>query len=152
MVAHRGGGKLAPENTLSAFRPAVEEWGADMLELDVRLTRDGHVVVLHDDTVDRTTDGSGAVADMSLEQLRELGHPAPSPGLAPPTVQQLLDEAPLEFKGVSLEGEEAPLDAQLQDAAPLGFDPQTGRERGVGDGGALDEARRRVQAATMLVM
>jgi glycerophosphoryl diester phosphodiesterase len=66
MVAHRGGGKLAPENTLAAFRSAVEDWGADMLELDVRLTRDGHVVVLHDDTVDRTTEGSGAVADMSL--------------------------------------------------------------------------------------
>ena len=57
LVAHRGGARLAPENTLVAFRRAVEWWGADMLEMDVRLTRDGCVVVTHDATVDRTTDG-----------------------------------------------------------------------------------------------
>jgi len=72
LVAHRGGAKLAPENTMVAFRGAIEDWGADMLELDVRLTRDGHVVVIHDDTVDRTTDGSGAVSDFTLADLREL--------------------------------------------------------------------------------
>lgn len=72
LVAHRGGGKLAPENTLQAFRTALDDWGADMLELDVRLTRDGQVVVIHDATVDRTTDGSGPVSDFSLKQLRAL--------------------------------------------------------------------------------
>ncbi len=72
LVAHRGGSGLAPENTLPAFRSAVEDWGADMLEMDVRLTRDGHVVVIHDATVDRTTDGSGTVATLDLEQLRRL--------------------------------------------------------------------------------
>jgi glycerophosphoryl diester phosphodiesterase len=51
---------------------AAEEWRADMLELDVRLTRDGEVVVIHDATVDRTTDGSGAVRDFTLEEIRSL--------------------------------------------------------------------------------
>lgn len=69
LVAHRGGSKLAPENTMAAFREAVERWGADMLEMDVRLTRDGEVVVIHDETVDRTTDGSGPVFSFTLGEL-----------------------------------------------------------------------------------
>jgi glycerophosphoryl diester phosphodiesterase len=72
LVAHRGGAKLAPENTLAAFRAAAEDWGADMLELDVRLTADGRVVVIHDATVDRTTGGTGAVADLTLEEIQSL--------------------------------------------------------------------------------
>lgn len=72
LVAHRGGSGLAPENTLAAFRSAVEAYGADMLELDVRLSADGEVVVIHDPTVDRTTDGSGAVADLPWSELRTL--------------------------------------------------------------------------------
>jgi glycerophosphoryl diester phosphodiesterase len=72
MVAHRGGAGLAPENTLAAFRSAVSEWGADMLEMDVRLSADGHVMVIHDATVDRTTNGTGSVAEMTLDELREL--------------------------------------------------------------------------------
>lgn len=71
-AAHRGGAALAPENTMAAFEQAVHRWGVDMLELDVRLSADGEVVVVHDATVDRTTDGSGAVADLRLAQLREL--------------------------------------------------------------------------------
>jgi glycerophosphoryl diester phosphodiesterase len=72
LVAHRGGSKIAPENTMVAFRRAVEWWGADMLELDVRLTRDGHVVVIHDETLDRTTDGEGPVAARTLDEIRDL--------------------------------------------------------------------------------
>jgi len=72
LVAHRGGAALAPENTLEAFVSAVQRWGADMLELDVHLSRDGEVVVIHDPTVDRTTDGSGAVADLTWGELRDL--------------------------------------------------------------------------------
>jgi glycerophosphoryl diester phosphodiesterase len=71
-VAHRGGAQLAPENTLAAFRSAVDDWGADMLELDVRLTRDGEVAVIHDDTVDRTTDESGVVSDRTMAELQTL--------------------------------------------------------------------------------
>ncbi len=72
LIAHRGGAKLAPENTLAAFRSAVERWGADMLEMDVRATRDGEVVVIHDETVDRTTDGAGRVQELTWDQIREL--------------------------------------------------------------------------------
>lgn len=72
MIAHRGGAGLAPENTLEAFDNAVTRWGADMLEMDVRLTRDGEVVVIHDDTVDRTTDGTGRVADLTLAEIQDL--------------------------------------------------------------------------------
>ena len=57
---------------MPAFRSAVDEYRADMLELDVRLSADGRVVVIHDATVDRTTDGSGAVADLPWSTLREL--------------------------------------------------------------------------------
>jgi glycerophosphoryl diester phosphodiesterase len=57
---------------MAAFRQAVERWGADVLEMDVRLTRDGEVVVIHDDTVDRTTDGQGRVRAHDLAELQEL--------------------------------------------------------------------------------
>src|SRR5262249_51516845 len=70
-IAHRGDSKSHPENTLAAFRAAVEI-GVDMCELDVQLTRDGALVVIHDDTVNRTTDGKGAVADLTLDEIRKL--------------------------------------------------------------------------------
>ena len=72
LAAHRGGAGLAPENTLAAFRRAIDDWDADMLETDVRLTADGEVVVLHDATVDRTTDGTGPIREMAWERAREL--------------------------------------------------------------------------------
>jgi glycerophosphoryl diester phosphodiesterase len=72
LIAHRGGSRLAPENTLVAFQNAAQLWGADMLEMDVQLTRDGEVVVIHDETVDRTTAGTGRVGDLTLSQLQEL--------------------------------------------------------------------------------
>jgi glycerophosphoryl diester phosphodiesterase len=70
-LAHRGASALAPENTIEAFRLAVEA-GAGGLELDVHMTRDRHIVVIHDATVDRTTNGSGAVAEMTRAELRGL--------------------------------------------------------------------------------
>jgi glycerophosphoryl diester phosphodiesterase len=70
-IGHRGASKAFPENTLAAFRAACDA-GADMCELDVQLSRDGAVVVIHDDTVDRTTNGRGAVAGLTLEQLKGL--------------------------------------------------------------------------------
>ncbi len=72
LFAHRGGALLAPENTLEAFIGAVETWGADVLEMDVHLTRDGELVVIHDPTVDRTTDGSGPVRSFTLAELQAL--------------------------------------------------------------------------------
>ncbi|MBV9880437.1 MAG: glycerophosphodiester phosphodiesterase [Gemmatirosa sp.] len=71
VVGHRGNSAHAPENTLASFRQAVA-LGADALELDVRLTADGHVVVHHDATLDRTTDGTGAVAATPLARIAAL--------------------------------------------------------------------------------
>lgn len=71
VIAHRGGRALAPENTLTAIRNAIR-LGADYVEVDVRATRDGRLVIMHDRTVDRTTNGSGAVKDLDFSALRSL--------------------------------------------------------------------------------
>ncbi|MCB9136505.1 MAG: hypothetical protein H6636_13855 [Anaerolineales bacterium] len=70
-VAHRGGNITTPENTLAAFRNAIA-LHMDYLEFDVQMTSDGALVVIHDETVDRTTNGTGAVKDMTLDQIRAL--------------------------------------------------------------------------------
>lgn len=70
-VAHRGASRYAPENTLAAFRRALED-GVPAVECDVRRTRDGHLVVIHDAAVDRTTDGRGLVESLTLDALRRL--------------------------------------------------------------------------------
>jgi len=71
-AAHRGGALMWPENSLLAFRNAAESLGADFLEFDVHLSRDGEVVVIHDPTLDRTTDGRGPVRERTLAELRAL--------------------------------------------------------------------------------
>jgi glycerophosphoryl diester phosphodiesterase len=71
IIAHRGNSAHRPENTLAAFASALEV-GADVIELDVQLTRDGRLAVIHDATLDRTTSGRGRVRDHSLQQIREL--------------------------------------------------------------------------------
>jgi len=71
IFAHRGDHAHAPENTLPAFQQALQK-GADGVELDVKLTLDGHVIVIHDPTVDRTTDGKGRVASLTFEAIRKL--------------------------------------------------------------------------------
>ena len=70
-IAHRGASGRFPENTLRSFSAALAA-GADMCELDVRATRDGHLVVLHDASVDRTTEGRGQLETMTLEQVKRL--------------------------------------------------------------------------------
>jgi glycerophosphoryl diester phosphodiesterase len=71
IIAHRGESSLRPENTLAAFAAALEA-GAEVIEIDVQLTRDRHVVVLHDATLERTTNGLGLVGDVTLAELRAL--------------------------------------------------------------------------------
>ena len=68
--AHRGFSGKYPENTMLAFRKAVEE-GVDGVELDVQLTKDGEVVIIHDETIDRTTDGKGLVVSYTYDELRK---------------------------------------------------------------------------------
>jgi glycerophosphoryl diester phosphodiesterase len=70
-VGHRGAARFAPENTLAAFDKAIE-LGARVVEMDVRMTADGHFVIMHDSRVDRTTDGRGAVADLTLAEIKAL--------------------------------------------------------------------------------
>lgn len=70
-VAHRGATAYAPENTIAAFDLAVD-MKADYIEIDVQRSKDGELVLIHDTTVDRTTDGTGKVGDLTLEQLRSL--------------------------------------------------------------------------------
>ncbi|HEU4464788.1 MAG TPA: glycerophosphodiester phosphodiesterase family protein, partial [Gemmatimonadota bacterium] len=69
--AHRGASGTHPENTMEAFRAAIER-GAEGFELDVHRSADGHVVVFHDDMLERTTNGSGPIRERSLADLREL--------------------------------------------------------------------------------
>ena len=71
VIAHRGASGVAPENTMAAFRKAVE-LGAGFIETDLQLSRDAHLVALHDDTLERTTNGRGPVSSKTLEQLRRL--------------------------------------------------------------------------------
>jgi len=70
-VAHRGASAQYPENTLLAFRGAIAQ-GVDALEIDVHCTADAHLIVIHDSTLERTTNGHGNVHDHSLQELRQL--------------------------------------------------------------------------------
>jgi glycerophosphoryl diester phosphodiesterase len=79
VVAHRGASAERPEHTLAAYELALRE-GADGVECDVRLTRDGHLVCMHDRKVDRTSNGTGLVSEMTLAQLRELDYGSWHPG------------------------------------------------------------------------
>ncbi len=104
-IAHRGGRRIRPEHTLLAYDKALED-GADILELDVHETSDGMLVVMHDDTVDRTTDCTGAIKDMTFAALRECDagytfsndgdqtFPYRGTGLVVPTMQEVFDRYP----------------------------------------------------------
>jgi glycerophosphoryl diester phosphodiesterase len=89
---HRGALHDAPENTLAAFQKAVD-LGADGVELDVQLTRDGEVVVIHDERVDRVSDGQGYVKDHTLAELKRMNFN--KRGITPPLFMEIptLDEA-----------------------------------------------------------
>lgn len=71
ICAHRGFSGVAPENTLAAFQRAIDS-GADMFELDVLMTKDGEIVCIHDETVDRTTNGKGKVSELTLAEIKRL--------------------------------------------------------------------------------
>jgi glycerophosphoryl diester phosphodiesterase len=71
VIAHRGNHVAVPENTVAAAREAINA-GADYVEVDLRTTKDGHLIVLHDATVDRTTNGSGKISAMTLDEVKHL--------------------------------------------------------------------------------
>lgn len=91
VIGHRGVPVLCPENTLPGFAKAIE-LGADGIELDVHLTSDGEIVVMHDEQVDRTTDGTGFVKDYSLAEFRKLNAAAKYPGGFDPQQAPTLSE------------------------------------------------------------
>jgi glycerophosphoryl diester phosphodiesterase len=126
VIAHRGGRGLAPENTLYAFRKSAG-LGVDVLEMDIRQTADGVLVVLHDETVDRTTDGSGPVAALTLARLRELDagyrwspdggrtHPHRGQGLTVPTLKEVFEVLPQARMNVEMKTRDASLARPLCD-------------------------------------
>jgi glycerophosphoryl diester phosphodiesterase len=105
VIAHQGGDGLWPSNTLYAFERATA-LGADVLEMDVHSTADGVIVLSHDETVDRLTDGSGLIKEMTLEQLKELdagydwnkddstSFPYRGQGITIPTLEEVLTAFP----------------------------------------------------------
>lgn len=114
--AHRGGVHIVPENTIEGFREAVA-LGPVVLELDAQLSADGAVVVIHDDTVDRTTDGTGAVRSMPLARLQELDagywftpdggatFPWRGRGVRIPTLEAVYREFPDHMVNIELKGD-----------------------------------------------
>jgi glycerophosphoryl diester phosphodiesterase len=122
-IAHRGGAALMPENTLEAFRNGIAE-GADGYELDLQLTKDGVIVVSHDTTVDRCTDGTGSINDMTLAEVKELDagywftpdgveYPYRGMDIKIPTLEEVLNEPALQSAPGVLEIKQ--LDAGLSD-------------------------------------
>jgi glycerophosphoryl diester phosphodiesterase len=120
VFAHRGGAALAPENTLAAFERGLA-FGADGIELDVHLSRDGAVVVHHDATVDRTTDGRGAVSSLTAAELARLdagfrfqdaaagGHPFRGLGIGVPRLADVLSRFRDARVIIELKGSSVPL-------------------------------------------
>ncbi|WP_375498128.1 glycerophosphodiester phosphodiesterase [uncultured Jatrophihabitans sp.] len=98
LVAHRGASATVAEHTLAAYQTAIED-GADALECDVRMTRDGHLVCVHDRTVNRTSDGQGVVSELDLRTLSELNFSSWHGGL-PASADELLTDDPY-LKGVA---------------------------------------------------
>ena len=126
-IGHRGASGLEPENTLRSFRRA-EEVGADALELDLRVTRDGHLVVLHDPTVDRTTNGTGPVHGLTLAEVQRLDG---GMGEGIPTFREALGVTILPIQAELKVGEAAEPLARVileEDVAervmPISFDPE----------------------------
>ncbi|MCM3781635.1 glycerophosphodiester phosphodiesterase [Neobacillus mesonae] len=97
IIAHRGAAGEAPENTLASFELGLEQ-GCDAFELDIHLSKDGEIVVIHDYTIDRTTDGTGAVQDLTLDELRKWDagswFDAKYTGQRIPTLREVFELAP----------------------------------------------------------
>lgn len=86
-IAHRGASAYEPENTIRAFKRAIE-MGCDGIEMDLRRSKDGKIVVIHDETVDRTTNGKGKVSEMTVDELKKLD----SHGEKIPLLSEVLSE------------------------------------------------------------
>lgn len=105
VYAHRGASGYAPENTLEAFALAIRQ-GADGVELDVHLSSEGEIVVIHDESIDRVSNGRGLVCEMILEELKRYHYGASMPGFesaAIPTLREVLELVRPTQLGVNIE-------------------------------------------------
>jgi len=126
VMAHQGGADLAPSNTMAAFRNAAQ-MGVDALELDVHTTKDGVVVVIHDATVDRTTNGTGRVHDLALSDLQMLDagyqfstdngqtFPFRGQGVTIPTLQEVLAAFPTLRINIEIKQADPPMEQAVAD-------------------------------------
>ena len=125
-ISHRGASGLAPENTMEAFRIAVEDYHTDAIEIDVHVSKDGEVVIIHDDSVERTTNSTGLIRNMRLSEIQELDagyhfpedsadHPYRGKGLQIPTLREAFEQFPrtkfnIDIKQVHPPAEQAVID------------------------------------------
>lgn len=126
VIAHQGGDGIWPGNTLYAFEKSVET-GADILEMDAHITSDGHIVLMHDEEVDRTSDGTGLIEDLTLEELKQLDaaygwtnddgqtFPYRGQGIQVPTLDELFQRFPEMRYVIEIKLTENPIDKPLCD-------------------------------------
>jgi glycerophosphoryl diester phosphodiesterase len=119
VMAHRGASALLPENSPAAFQQAVED-GADVIETDLHFTQDDELVLIHDDTLDRTVEGSGPVRDITLSQLKALKL------RQPPSRQDITEHVPTLRELIELTEAKVPLALELKDS--LFEQPQYGEK------------------------
>lgn len=116
-IAHRGANRVAPEETIEAYHAAKKD-GADVLEMDLQRTRDGVLVLMHDATVDRTTNGTGRVDEMTLAEVKALDagydftrdggetYPFRGQGLTVPTLVEIFDTFPDDYMVIEIKGDD----------------------------------------------
>ena len=126
VIAHQGGDGIWPGDTMYAFEKAVEI-GADVLEMDAHITKDGHIVLMHDEDVDRTTDGTGTIEDLTLSALKELDaayqwskddgktFPSRGQGIQVPTLEELFEKFPQLRYVIEIKLTQNPIDQPLCD-------------------------------------
>lgn len=126
-IAHRGGAGLSPENTIYAFNRALRDFGADVIEMDVWSSRDGHPVVIHDSRVEKTTDGRGKVSYMALGEIKRLdaafyfsqdggaSYPLRGKGITIPTLREVFEEFPEVRMNIEIQQVSPPMEKAVYD-------------------------------------
>lgn len=126
VIAHQGGDGVWPGDTMFAYENAVKI-GADVLEMDAHITKDGQIVLMHDEQVDRTTDGTGLIEDLTLEQLKQLDaayqwsnddgktFPYRGQGIQVPTLEELFQKFPQMRYVIEIKLTQNPIDKPLCD-------------------------------------
>jgi len=126
VIAHQGGDGVWPGDTMYAFEKAVEI-GADVLEMDAHITKDGHIVLMHDETVDDTTDGTGLIEEMTLDELKKLDaaydwsnddgqtFPYRGQGIQVPALAELFEKFPQMRYVIEIKLTENPMDGPFCD-------------------------------------